>query len=79
MDFTRYSLVYFSRPQDDVLMKRLTGSDVIPELKEGEVDEDITSKDWIITRAISKRIGVFKQGDWEIGMGTEKQSTRSRL
>ncbi|KAE8454670.1 hypothetical protein EG329_000293 [Mollisiaceae sp. DMI_Dod_QoI] len=52
---TRYSLVYFSRPEDEVVLKRLEGSDVIPELKEGEKDEGMNSKDWIYLQAMSTR------------------------
>ena len=78
-DHTRYSLVYFSRPEDDVVLKRLEGSDVIPELGEGEIDEEVNSKDWITRRAMTKRTMVYKQGDWEKTTGTEKASTRSKL
>ena len=59
---TRQSLVYFSRPNDDVPMKILKhkGSQVIDaaaaerELK-GEADEEINAKDWILRRALSSR------------------------
>ena len=33
----RFSLVYFSRPRDDVLLKRVQGSELIPALGEGLV------------------------------------------
>ncbi len=33
----RFSLVYFSRPMDDVLLKRVQGSELIPPLAEGMV------------------------------------------
>ena len=33
-DHTRFSLVYFARPEYDVLMERLEGSEKIPELDE---------------------------------------------
>ena len=78
-DHTRYSLVYFARPEDDVILKRLEGGDVIPELGDGEEEEEINAKDWIIRRAISKRVGHFKEGEWEKHMGTEKMSARSRI
>ncbi|KAG0650099.1 Glutamine hydroxylase [Hyphodiscus hymeniophilus] len=52
---TRYSLVYFARPEDDVVLKRLEGSDVIPELKDGEQAEAMTSKDWIKLQAMRLR------------------------
>ncbi|KAH8929972.1 Clavaminate synthase-like protein [Atractiella rhizophila] len=50
---TRMSLVYFSRPEDDVLLRRLESS-VIPPLEEGVVEEEVTSKDWILRRALGK-------------------------
>lgn len=76
---TRYSLVYFSRPEDDVVLKRLEGSNVIPELGEGEVDEEVSSKDWIIRRAMTKRTMVYKQGNWDKATGTERLSAKSRM
>ncbi|TVY14307.1 Oxidoreductase vrtI [Lachnellula arida] len=52
---TRYSVVYFARPGDRVVLKRLEGSDVIPELKEGEKEEEVSSKDWILLQALKLR------------------------
>lgn len=52
---TRYSLVYFSRPEDEVLLKRLKGSDVIPELKEGATEEQMSSKYWVKLQAMRLR------------------------
>lgn len=53
---TRYSLVYFMRPGDDVPMKRLEGG-IVPRLAEGEIDEDVTSKEWISDKAMAGRVG----------------------
>jgi isopenicillin N synthase-like dioxygenase len=75
-DITRYSLVYFSRPEDEVLLKRLEGSSRIPPLAEGVVEEDINSKDWIIRRALNNRIALHAKIDYERGAGTEAQSQR---
>ncbi|KAL2062540.1 hypothetical protein VTL71DRAFT_6806 [Oculimacula yallundae] len=50
---TRYSLVYFARPEEDVILRRLEGSDVIPEL-EGE-EETMSSKEWIKLQAMRLR------------------------
>ena len=58
---TRYSLAYFARPEDNVILKRLEGSCVIPELREGEVEEEITSKEWILTKALGLRVAFFKK------------------
>ena len=49
---TRYSIVYFSRPCDDILLKALSGGDVIPE---GVEEENVSAKDWIIRKAMSFR------------------------
>ncbi|KAH7390407.1 hypothetical protein BKA64DRAFT_679158 [Cadophora sp. MPI-SDFR-AT-0126] len=50
---TRYSLVYFARPEEDIILRRLEGSDVIPEL-EGE-EEAMSSKEWIKLQAMRLR------------------------
>lgn len=64
-EHTRYSLVYFARPEDDVLLKRLE-SEVIPALADGEEEEVVNAKDWINRRAISKRVGSFREEEeWE--------------
>ena len=82
-DHTRYSLVYFSRPENKVLMKRLAGSDRIPELddisrKEAEAKGDINAKDWIIRRALGHRHAINKDKamDFESFQGTERLSRR---
>lgn len=82
-DHTRYSLVYFSRPENEVLMKRLEGSDKIPELdeearREAEAKGDINAKDWIIRRALGHRHAINKEKamDFESFQGTEKLSRR---
>ncbi|EEP75813.1 predicted protein [Uncinocarpus reesii 1704] len=75
-DVTRYSLVYFSRPEEDVLLKRLDGSSKIPPLPEGVVEEDIKSKDWIIRRGLGNRVDLHKKIDYEKSAGTELLSRR---
>lgn len=52
---TRYSVVYFARPEDEVILKRLEGSDVIPPLNDGEREEQMNSKDWIQLQAMRLR------------------------
>jgi len=60
---TRYSLVYFCRPGDDVILKSMVeGGDV-----EGE--EEVTAKEWILRRALGRR-GAGKEA-WEKSQGTE--------
>ena len=75
---TRYSLVYFARPEDDVVLKRLE-SPVIPPLAEGDEEEEINAKDWILRRALKKRVGNFKEEEWERNQWTERISARSRI
>jgi isopenicillin N synthase-like dioxygenase len=55
---TRYSLVYFSRPEDEVVLKRLEGG-IIPKGKDEEDGEAMTSKEWIKLQALRlRRVGV---------------------
>lgn len=76
--WTRYSVVYFARPEDDVLLKRLEGSKLIPELGgEGE-EEEINSKDWVLRRALGRR-GDVESVDFEKSVGTEIVSRRVRV
>lgn len=83
-DHTRYSLVYFSRPENEVLMKRLKGSDKIPELdeearREAEKKGDINAKDWVIRRALGHRHALDQKKALEFDdiLGTEKLSRRA--
>ncbi|KEQ76770.1 Clavaminate synthase-like protein [Aureobasidium namibiae CBS 147.97] len=68
---TRMSLVYFARPADDVILKALHGSNLIDENRrqnpETLGEEEITSKEWILRRALGRRQG----GDWSKAGGTE--------
>lgn len=50
---TRWSVVYFSRPEDEVVLKRLE-SEVIPGLR--EVEQEISAKDWIRLQAMRLRM-----------------------
>lgn len=75
-DTTRHSLVYFARPENDVILKRLDGSGLIPPLPEGAKEDDVKSQDWIIRRALNNRITLHDKIDYERGAGTETQSQR---
>lgn len=79
-DSTRYSLVYFARPLNHVMMKRLEGSDGIPPLDKDEVEEEINSQDWIIRRALGHRHAVRGKDafDFDSIKGTEATSRRDR-
>ena len=70
-DATRYSLVYFSRPEDEVLLRPLKEeSELIKErVGDEEVGEVVSSKEWILRRALGKRTG--KYFDPEKAKGTE--------
>lgn len=66
------SLVYFARPEDDVVLKALRESKMIQEASEKqgikrEDEEEVTAKDWILRRALGRRVG----GDYEKSEGTE--------
>ncbi|KAL4802362.1 hypothetical protein BDV18DRAFT_166971 [Aspergillus unguis] len=74
-DSTRYSLVYFARPEDDVALRRLEGSSRIPELQDGVEEEKINSKDWIIRRALGRRVDV-PDIEYDKSVGTEMLSRR---
>ncbi|KAH7361147.1 hypothetical protein BKA66DRAFT_426107 [Pyrenochaeta sp. MPI-SDFR-AT-0127] len=67
---TRYSLVYFCRPEDDVILKSLVEGQTTDE--EGEEDE-VTAKEWILRRALGRR----KADGWAQSEGTEAASMRS--
>ncbi|KAI7083707.1 Clavaminate synthase-like protein [Hortaea werneckii] len=69
---TRMSLVYFARPKDDVVLKALEASEMVKtkredQRREGRDDEEITAKDWILRRALGRRVG----GDYATSGGTE--------
>jgi isopenicillin N synthase-like dioxygenase len=58
---TRLSVVYFNRPEDEVVLKALEGSEMIEDRLSTKVtfqgQEYITAKEWIIRRAHGRRIG----------------------
>jgi isopenicillin N synthase-like dioxygenase len=65
---TRYSLVYFCRPEDDVGLRSLVAG--------GSVDEEVvTSKEWILRRALGRRNN-GGYGGWAGSAGTEQTSMR---
>lgn len=72
---SRMSLVYFARPEDDIVLKVLEGSELIDDERKGKVEfkgeEEVTSKEWILRRALGRRDG----GDWSKSGGTESRRT----
>lgn len=77
-DQIRYSLVYFNRPEDDVILKVLDGSALIDEKKKKEPGfeegEEISAKQWILNRAMGRRVG----GDWKKGQGSDQSGIEKR-
>lgn len=71
-DSTRLSLVYFARPEDDVLLRVLEESALIQKKRKETIEckdeEEVTAKEWILRRALGRRQG----GDWQKSGGTEK-------
>lgn len=68
------SLVYFARPEDDVLLRPLVESEVVREAvgksgggNGGGEGKGVTAKEWILRRALMRRVG----GDYEKSEGTE--------
>lgn len=61
----RYSLVYFNRPEDDVILKVLDGSRMIDEKKRAmgiqDEEEEYTAKEWILKRAFTRAPGTDKE------------------
>ncbi|KAJ5496893.1 hypothetical protein N7463_008880 [Penicillium fimorum] len=76
---TRYSLVYFARPEDSVMLRRLEGSDQIPVMEDGQTEEVINSKDWIIRRALGRRVDRVNDVDFDKSAGTEQLSRRIKV
>ena len=59
--FARYSLVYFVRPEDDAVLKRLEGG-MIPKCKEGEEEPEYTTREWILKQYLQLKEGKARTG-----------------
>ncbi|RFU30437.1 hypothetical protein B7463_g5924, partial [Scytalidium lignicola] len=69
----RHSLVYFSRPEHDVMLKMLEGG-LIDELgvDDGDAKGGVRSEDWLSRRHLGRKIEFFKgEESWEQAKGTE--------
>lgn len=67
---TRMSLVYFSRPEDDIALHALTASEMIARARReagGKEEESVNARDWILRRALGRRLG----GNFARAAGTE--------
>ncbi|KAF2679915.1 Clavaminate synthase-like protein [Lentithecium fluviatile CBS 122367] len=72
-DLVRYSLVYFSRPEYEVKMKRVEGGlvDEVPRGEGGNEDGEST-REWLMRRHQGRKVQFFKGAEsWEGAMGTE--------
>jgi len=66
------------------VLKRLDGSEMIPPLADGEEEEEIKSKDWILRRALGHRVKSHRDAasaaaEWDKALGTEQKSKRAYL
>ena len=66
----RYSIVYFSRPEDDIKLAPLKGSPLIKADAESD-KEALTSKEWIANRVKYRRVANFSKESFNLGSGTE--------
>jgi isopenicillin N synthase-like dioxygenase len=63
---TRNSLVYFSRPEDAVILKRLPGGVIDKQPKAEAPEEEMNSNDWIMRRSLGDLRGIYtKKGGLE--------------
>lgn len=73
-DCVRHSLVYFARPNDEVLLKSLEGSEIIEMVDREDDVEVVTAKQHTLNRALGRR-GV---GAWNKSGGTEDMAMREQ-
>jgi len=63
---TRNSLVFFSRPEDKVIMKRLKGG-IIDAQPQSEIPEpEVTSGEWILRRSTGDLQGIYTAKGFEL-------------
>jgi isopenicillin N synthase-like dioxygenase len=71
-ELVRYSLVYFCRPEHDVVLKRLKGGDVDAVDGQGEDGEGESAEAWLKRRHMGRKMQYFRGEDsWEGAKGTE--------
>ena len=75
-EYARFSLAYLARPEDTCIMKGLDGSSVIPKLAEGEVEDNVTMKEWNDRRSQTLNAATYKKENWLSTRGTEEQSMK---
>ena len=62
---TRNSLVFFTRPEDAVSMKRLTGGLIDAQPPSDKPGEEMTAEEWILKRGTGQMPGVFTAKGFE--------------
>lgn len=71
-EMVRHSLVYFSRPEYDVEMRRLEGGLVDQMAGDTEEVEGESTREWLRRRHQGRKVHFFKGAEsWEGAMGTE--------
>ncbi|KZP01057.1 Clavaminate synthase-like protein [Calocera viscosa TUFC12733] len=70
----RNSLVYFSRPEDVVIMKRLKGGIIDAQPETAAETEEITSHDWIMRRAHGDLRGIYTAKGFEFKFPEQSRS-----
>jgi len=58
----RHSLVYFSRPEDSVVLKRLRGGLIDRQPPDNKQEIEMTSLEWILRRSVGDLKGVYTHG-----------------
>ncbi|KAF2105141.1 Clavaminate synthase-like protein [Rhizodiscina lignyota] len=56
---TRNSLVFFSRPEDTVVLKRIEGGIIDKQPREEKSEPEMTSEEWILRRSVGDLKGVY--------------------
>jgi isopenicillin N synthase-like dioxygenase len=62
---TRNSLVFFTRPEDAVVMKRIKGGIIDLQPESNEQDSEMTAEEWIFKRGTGQLPGVFTSKGFE--------------
>lgn len=71
-ELMRYSLVYFCRPEHNVVLKRLEGGDVDTIDRQGDDGECESAREWLKRRHMGRKTQYFKRAEsWEGAKGTE--------
>lgn len=73
----RSSLVYFTRPEDDVIMRRLKGG-IIDQQPEGPKSEEMTAQEWWMKRGTGKLPGIFTKKGFEPFEGGDLYAGRTK-